>query len=71
MIQKLSVGMKDLKKQLGLIDARVAKLSGRRGFEDKEETDLLDGLANFLSCLNESLEAVEPGCAVKVFRGKR
>ena len=71
MIQKLSVNMKDLKRQLGLVDARVCKLSGRRGFEDKEETDLLDGLANFMSCLNESLEAVEPGYAVEVFRSKK
>lgn len=70
MIQKLSVGMEDLKKQLGLIDIRVDKLAGRLGFEDQEETDLLDGLANFLSCLNEALEAVEPGCAVEVFKGK-
>jgi hypothetical protein len=72
MIQQLTVGMKDLKKQLDLVDARVDYLAGcKHGDpEAQEECDLLDGLANFLSALNEALEEVEVGQSVAVYRGK-
>jgi hypothetical protein len=64
MIQRLSVGLKALKKQMDLVDAMASQ-----HIEDAE-IGLWDGLANFLSALKESLEDVPEGGAVEVFRGK-
>ncbi len=69
MTQQMTVGMKALKKQMGLVDARVDYLAGC-GHNEDEETDLLDGLANFLSALNEALGEVKVGQGVMIYRGK-
>jgi hypothetical protein len=68
MIRKLSVDLKSLKKQLDLVNSHADYLQGCR--HDEESAEMLDGLANFLSALNEALVELQPGGSVEVSRGK-